>query len=202
MENEKKGIKCSYAVLVIVLFAALAFVVDYAVIERKLNKCSCPDCSAPVNTNVVTDDSTVTEKSSEEIINDQNENVTFLTDTELKFYCDEYLIKVADGNIIINAYNREMTINGLNAKYVYTNGIIECGNYNLYFLTEKGLLFEIKLDTKNTYGRGYDLNLVATNVKGVVKDSDYEKVDEEYTAHYMLIMTLDGQYNKIYYAFL
>jgi hypothetical protein len=59
MENEKKGIKCSYAVLVIILFAALAFVVDYAVIERKMNKCNCPDCSA-TNTNVVTDDSTKT----------------------------------------------------------------------------------------------------------------------------------------------
>ena len=44
MEKEKKTIKCSYAVLVIILFAALAFVVDYAVIDRKVNKCSCPDC--------------------------------------------------------------------------------------------------------------------------------------------------------------
>ena len=45
MEIERKGIRCSYSVLVIILFAALAFVVDYAVIERKMNKCSCPDCS-------------------------------------------------------------------------------------------------------------------------------------------------------------
>ena len=39
MEKEKKGIRCSYAVLVVILFAALCFVVDYAVIERKLNGC-------------------------------------------------------------------------------------------------------------------------------------------------------------------
>ena len=39
MEKEKNGIRCSYAVLVIILFAALAFVVDYSIIERKLNKC-------------------------------------------------------------------------------------------------------------------------------------------------------------------
>ena len=49
MEREKKGFRCSYAVLVIILFAALAFVTDYAIIERKMNKCSCPDCNASEN---------------------------------------------------------------------------------------------------------------------------------------------------------
>lgn len=47
---EKKKIGCRYSVLVIILFAALAFVVDYAVIERKMSKCDCPDCST-VNSN-------------------------------------------------------------------------------------------------------------------------------------------------------
>ena len=60
MEKEKKTIKCSYAVLVIILFAALCFVTDYAIIERKMNKCSCPDCSASGNTNVVNDGSIIT----------------------------------------------------------------------------------------------------------------------------------------------
>ena len=55
MENEKKGIKCSYAVLVIVLFAALAFVTSYAYIQNKTTKCSCPDCSLSGNANVVND---------------------------------------------------------------------------------------------------------------------------------------------------
>ena len=191
MENGKKGIKCSYAVLVIILFAALAFVVDYAVIERKMSKCDCPDCSLSENTNVVEDDT--------DSMN-QNNDVTFLTDTELKFDCDEYTIKVEDGNVIINAYDREITIEGYNAKYVYRNGIMECGSYVLYFLTDKGLLFKINLDTADTYGKGYYLSLVASNVKGVVNDSGYEKVDEKTTAYYMHIMTLDGQYNKIYYA--
>lgn len=70
MENEKKGIKCSYAVLVIILFAALAFVVDYAVIERKMSKCDCPDCSASGNTNVVNDDTTVIENKNDSTIVD------------------------------------------------------------------------------------------------------------------------------------
>ena len=64
MENkEKKTIKCSYAVLVIILFAALAFVTDYAIIERKTRKCDCPKCDA-TNNEVIsgnTDNTQVTE---------------------------------------------------------------------------------------------------------------------------------------------
>ena len=48
-KKEKKSIKCSYAVLVIILFAALAFVTDYAFIERKISKCDCPRCEATNN---------------------------------------------------------------------------------------------------------------------------------------------------------
>lgn len=46
MEKEKKKISCSYAVLVIILFATVCFLTDYIVIERKLNKCNCPKCEA------------------------------------------------------------------------------------------------------------------------------------------------------------
>ena len=48
-KKEKNTIKCSYAVLVIILFAALAFVTDYAFIERKISKCDCPRCEATNN---------------------------------------------------------------------------------------------------------------------------------------------------------
>ena len=64
MEKEKKGIRCSYAVLVIILFAALAFVTDYAFIQNKMNKCNCPDCSLSGNTNVVNDGSIITNSDS------------------------------------------------------------------------------------------------------------------------------------------
>ena len=40
--NEKNGIRCKYSVLVIILFAALAFVADYSIIERKTKTCNCP----------------------------------------------------------------------------------------------------------------------------------------------------------------
>ena len=52
MEKEKKGIRCSYAVLVIILFAALAFVTDYAVIERKTRTCDCPKCETTESTKI------------------------------------------------------------------------------------------------------------------------------------------------------
>ena len=48
----KKEIKCSYAVLVIILFAALAFVTDYAYIQNKTTKCSCPKCDVSESANV------------------------------------------------------------------------------------------------------------------------------------------------------
>lgn len=44
MEKERKTIKCSYAVLVIILCAAVAILTDYIVIDRKMNKCNCPKC--------------------------------------------------------------------------------------------------------------------------------------------------------------
>lgn len=45
MGKKKKGIWCSYSALVIILFAALCFVVDYVVIDRKLNGCKYADSS-------------------------------------------------------------------------------------------------------------------------------------------------------------
>ena len=53
-KKKKKTIKCSYAVLVIILFAALAFVTDYTFIERKTRKCNCSKCEAP-NNEVISD---------------------------------------------------------------------------------------------------------------------------------------------------
>ncbi len=64
MEKKKKKISCSYAVLVIILFAALAFVVDYAIIERKMNKCNCPKCEVTTNN----------EEKDEPITNNENSN--------------------------------------------------------------------------------------------------------------------------------
>lgn len=39
MEEKKKGFSCSYALLVVILCGALAFVTDYAIIESKTQRC-------------------------------------------------------------------------------------------------------------------------------------------------------------------
>ena len=42
-KKEKKTIKCSYAVLTIILFATVAFLTDYIIIEEKTRKCNIID---------------------------------------------------------------------------------------------------------------------------------------------------------------
>ena len=59
-KNEKKNIKCSYALLVIILFATVAFLTDYIIIDRKTSKCYCPKCEAP-NNEVKSDNTQVTD---------------------------------------------------------------------------------------------------------------------------------------------
>lgn len=53
-KKEKKTIKCSYALLVIILFATVAFLTDYIIIDRKTRKCDCPKCEA-TNNEVISD---------------------------------------------------------------------------------------------------------------------------------------------------
>lgn len=49
MEKEKKKIRCSYALLVVILFATVCFLTDYIVIERKMNQCNCSKCEVTTN---------------------------------------------------------------------------------------------------------------------------------------------------------
>lgn len=91
MEKEKKKISCSYAVLVIILFAALAFVVDYAIIERKMNKCNCPKCEATINN----------EEKDEPIINNENsndENDSTISEIRETNYFQKYLQYIVYNN--------------------------------------------------------------------------------------------------------
>lgn len=76
MEKERKKISCSYAVLVIILFAALAFVTDYAIIERKMNKCNCPKCEVTTN-NEEKDEPITNNENSNEHVNEDNMNGEF-----------------------------------------------------------------------------------------------------------------------------
>lgn len=53
-KKEKKTIKCIYVVLVIILFAALAFLTDYILIESKKKSSKYPKCEEK-NIEVISD---------------------------------------------------------------------------------------------------------------------------------------------------
>lgn len=116
MEKERKTIKCSYAVLVIVLFAALAFVTDYAIIERKTRSCSCPKCDSekvvdesniveiPRVDNEVSDNNTTNQVEQPKIINvvennDSYPQVTFYVEEDSQGAVTNTFIKINDRNI-------------------------------------------------------------------------------------------------------
>ena len=86
MEKERKTIKCSYAVLVIILCAAVAILTDYIVIDRKMNKCNCPKCEVNEN-NEVKDESAVIDESSNENDNFKSDDFKFTyTSISGKYY--------------------------------------------------------------------------------------------------------------------
>lgn len=91
MEKERKTIKCSYAVLVIILFAALAFVTDYAIIERKLNECNCPKCEVITN-NEEKEDNKDIEK------NNNDENDSTISEIRETNYFQKYLQYIVYNN--------------------------------------------------------------------------------------------------------
>lgn len=111
-----KTIKCSYAVLVIVLFAALAFITAYAVIERKISSCSCPKCESeklvdesniveiPRVDNETSDSDSINQVEQPKIINvvENNESypqVTFYVEKNSQGAVTNTYIKINDRNI-------------------------------------------------------------------------------------------------------
>ena len=117
MEKEKKKISCSYAVLVIILFAALAFVVDYAVIERKMNKCNCPKCEVTTN-NEEKDEPITNNENSNEHVNENSEKMKY----DYKDVAGHYRYSDSDGSTDF---------------YFYENGTV-IYYYEDYYLKSQG----------------------------------------------------------------
>lgn len=152
-KKEKKTIKCSYAVLVIALCATVAFLTDYIIIDRKTKNCDCPKCEA-TNNEVIsgdienkdnTDNTQVTEND-ENIATEKenNDNYTYLRDTELTAGCDnEINIKIENGSIIISNGEKTVRYNNVDAKYIHWNGVMQCGSVNLFYITNDNNLYEI-----------------------------------------------------------
>lgn len=112
-KKEKKTIKCSYAVLVIILCATVAFLTDYIIIDRKTRKCDCPKCETTKNEVISdnTDNTQVTEVGS----NKYNEFADKIISERKTFFEGESLYRTTvDGNNMIDVkyYNVELNPEG------------------------------------------------------------------------------------------
>lgn len=132
-KKERKTIKCSYAVLVIILFAALAFVTDYAFIERKTSKCDCPKCEVPNN----------------EVISDNTDN-TQVTDNQTYSYEDiagYYIIEnmhyylYSDGTFLSESIGDSYGYVGIIGNYIIDNNKISLRSIFSYSSSNEGKIF-------------------------------------------------------------
>ena len=90
MEKKKKGIRCSYAVLLIILFATVCILTDYIVIERKTRVNNCPKCESTCSKCDVKGESSEVEESNEKD-NDNSDQSAYVRTTNIR-------VKVADRN--------------------------------------------------------------------------------------------------------
>ncbi|MGM9849871.1 MAG: hypothetical protein ACI31V_03120 [Bacilli bacterium] len=82
-KKEKKTIKCSYALLVIILFATVAFLTDYIIIDRKTRKCDCPKCEATSN----------------EVISDNTDNTQITEEKKDNSFCEHATTNVCANSV-------------------------------------------------------------------------------------------------------
>ena len=193
----KKKIRCSYAVLVIILFAALAFVTDYAVIERKTRTCNCPKCE--IKNYEVQEENSTDNESTEKIIVKESKKIYNVSELNVKSDLDafkdisdnenivetltngdEYSAKLdISGNVVINNYkNGNSDQVKLNIKKVIDIIILsrpaDCSEQTLYLLTEEGSLYSYKFG--NSDKNNYEVTKIETvsNVKKIFI-SNYSK---------------------------
>lgn len=95
MEKEKKGIRCSYGFLVIILFATVCFLTDYIVIDRKLqeDKITIFDDEEVIKDNNNGVSSSIKIDSSKDYIYDASYNFDFTKDS---YYANGRLINKGD----------------------------------------------------------------------------------------------------------
>ena len=138
MENDKKKISCSYALLVIILFAVVCFLTCYIVIDRKLNE----------NNGTVKDNNIVNENTgnndSDELNNKEDFNL-YSYDNIAGLYTNSYEFENEDGRrdfyAKLNLYN-DGTFNYSESVYAYSsimgNYIIKDNRIILNYLFRQG----------------------------------------------------------------
>lgn len=126
MEKEKKKISCSYAVLVIILFATVCFLTDYIIIERKTRVNKCPKCENTCTKCDVKEENSVVEDSNEEL--DAKESVTEFTRYTYTSIYGKYVLDSADRYTYI-IFNNDGTWSG---NFNFCEGYAEAtGNYTI-----------------------------------------------------------------------
>lgn len=133
MEKEKKGIRCSYAVLVIILFAALCFVVDYSVIDRKLNRCDYSDSSSKIDYSEYSNKV----KSQRALMSDQG--VSIMSGVEDSLVGD-YIVRLSNDGLLSIEYSNESSVRNISdnvLSYYLINTGQDIGK-TLFFIKEDG----------------------------------------------------------------
>ena len=172
MEKEKKGIRCSYAVLVIILFAALCFVVDYSVIDRKLNRCDHSDSSNKI------DYSEYSNKVKSQRSSMSDQGVSIMSGIENSLVGD-YIVRLSKDGLLSIEYSNESSVRNISSNvlsYYLINTGQDIGK-TLFFIKEDGTVGEASIE----YGYSADSDIeIEDNINGL-KD---------------IVTILDGSYSE------
>ena len=167
-KKEKKTIKCSYAVLVIALCATVAFLTDYIVIDRKMNKCNCPKCGT-TNNEVISDNTQVIE------------NQTYSYEDIAGYYTfnDMHYYLYSDGKFIAESKNDSYGYVGFIGNYIIENSKIVFNTSFTYSSSSEGTLYVRPNEFKGS------INIYGTNEigredisEGVQKFEKQANIDE------------------------
>lgn len=141
MEKEKKGIRCSYAVLVIILFAALCFVVDYSIIDRKLNRCDHSDSSSKIDYSEYSNKV----KSQRTVMFDQG--VSIMSGVENSLVGD-YIVRLSKDGLLSIEYSNESSVRNISdnvLSYYLINTGQDIGK-TLFFIKEDGTVSKASIE--------------------------------------------------------
>lgn len=141
MKKEKKGIRCSYAVLVIILLAALAFVVDYSVIDRKLNRCEHSDLSSTIDYSEYSNKV----KSQRSSMSDQG---VFIMSGVQDSLVGDYIVRLSRDGLLSIEYSNESSVRNISdnvLSYYLINTGQDIGK-TLFFIKEDGTVSKASIE--------------------------------------------------------
>ena len=191
-KTEKKTIKCSYAVLVIALFATVAFLSDYIIIDRKTRTCYCPKC----------------EESNNGVISGNIENKDNTDNTQVienKKYTYEDIVGIYYTNAVITGEGKEFDEDFdliLNDDYtfvyeltfpsghrIYGNYVIDGDTIILNYLYHQGMGDASIIGVQHK-------NYLKINSDGSLVDSDNETAQYYKGEVFTLIRDTENKYTK------